>query len=63
LISDVDGKYKSLATNGTIINPLLANLRRIPYQPQYGQVHYDLIGLENKGADDSELSNNYIDAW
>ena len=63
LIADTEGKYKQLATNGTIINPILANLKRIPYQPQYGQEHYDLIGLDNTGVDDGGLSNDYIDGW
>lgn len=63
LMTDKSGKYSALVSNGMIINPLLDNLRRVPYIPQFGTEHYDLVTLDNTSDDSQDNSNNYIDAW
>lgn len=63
LLSDTSGKYSALVSNGMIINPLLDNLRRVPYITQFGTEHYDLVTLDNTSDDSQDNSNNYIDAW
>ena len=63
LMADKSGKYSALVSNGMIINPLLDNLRRVPYIPQFGTEHYDLVTLDNTSDDSQDNSNNYIDAW
>ena len=63
LMADKSGKYSSLVSNGIIINLLLDNLRRVPYIPQFGTEHYDLVTLDNTSDDSQDNSNNYIDAW
>ena len=63
LLTDKSGKYSELVSNGMIINPLLDNLRRVPYITQFGTEHYDLITLDNTSDDSQDNSNNYIDAW
>lgn len=63
LMTDKSGKYSALVSNGMIINPLLDNLRRVPYIPQFGTERYDLVTLDNTSDDSQDNSNNYIDAW
>ena len=63
LLKDTSGKYEQLVSNGVIINPLLNNLRRLPYLTKFGNEHYDFITLDNTQDDSQEGMNNYIDAW
>ena len=63
LLKDTSGKYEQLVSNGVIINPLLNNLRRLPYLTKFGNEHYDFITLDNTQDDSQEGMNNYIDSW
>lgn len=56
-------EFSDFVSNGDIINSLLANLSQIPHQTPFGYEQFDLVGLDNTEAVETEIKDGYVDDW
>lgn len=56
-------EYSDFVSNGIFTNALLDNLVKVQYQTPFGSDQYDIIGLDNINAVETEAKNQFIDDW